>query len=79
MLSKNRNKGNAELAAGIGCVGSAVVFGLAAFAAYCTHLGWLFGTFMDDKGVTGGQFFLAVVGTLFPPAGIFHGIYIWFS
>lgn len=78
MLSKNRNKGNAELAAGIGCVGSVAAVGLFGFVAWVNHLFWVFETLMSDQGVTFGQFFLIIVGTLVAPIGAAHGVYLWF-
>lgn len=78
MEKEMKRNTQSDLFASIGCILPFVAIGISLVAGYLTHLFWVFETMMSDKGVTGGQFFLAVVGTLMPPAGFLHGVYLWF-
>lgn len=77
-MAYRRNKLNSDVVTGIGCIFPFVALVLTSIAGYVTHIFWVFDALMNDNGTTGGQFFLAIIGTLMPPIGCLHGFYLWF-
>jgi hypothetical protein len=64
---------------GLGFLAFSAVMGIAAVAAWLTHLMWFISKLAGDTGVTVGQLMLAILGTFVPPIGVLHGIMIWFG
>jgi hypothetical protein len=68
-----------EVKMGLGLLAFSAVMGIAAVAAWLTHLMWVISTLAGAAGVTFGQVMLAILGTFVPPIGVLHGIMIWFG
>jgi hypothetical protein len=71
--------GGREVKMGLGFLAFSAVMGVAAVAAWLTHLMWIISKLAGDAGVTLGQITLAILGTFVPPIGVLHGIMIWFG
>lgn len=50
--------------------------GLAAVAAYFTHIWWIIGMLMADQPLYGGKVAIAILGLFVPPFGVLHGIWL---
>lgn len=66
----------AALIVGLGVIGQ--LLSLAALAAWITHVVWWIRLAMNEQLDTAGEFALAIIGTLFAPIGVIHGIILWF-
>jgi hypothetical protein len=69
--------GGREVKMGLGFIAFSAVMGLAAVAAWVTHVMWVISKLAGDAGVTLGQIMLAILGTFVPPIGVLHGVMIW--
>ena len=65
-----------KLLAGFGV--TYVVLLIALLAAELTHIIWAIMLLGRDV-ITTGQLVLGVLGVVFPPLGIIHGVMIWFG
>ncbi|MGZ8364798.1 MAG: hypothetical protein ACXWWG_00635 [Nitrospira sp.] len=52
---------------------------ISVFAAWVTHILWLFTTLTSAAGATAGQIVLGILGVFVPPLGVLHGIFLWFT
>jgi len=57
---------------------SGIGFVVSLFAAYITHLVWSLTLLMNAQADTLSEWFLVLIGLVFPPLGIVHGYMIWF-
>jgi hypothetical protein len=71
--------GGRDVKMGLGFLAFGAAMGIAAVAAWLTHLMWVISKLAGDAGVTLGQVMLAILGTFVPPIGVLHGIMIWFG
>lgn len=46
--------------------------------AWLTHVIWWISLAMNEELNTGGEWILAILGTLFFPIGVVHGYVLWF-
>lgn len=51
---------------------------IGAIAGFITHLWWLISMLMAGNSVPAGHVVIAIFGTLIPPLGCLHGVWIWF-
>lgn len=77
-MSQSDNSGKFELIAVLFLYGSMVGVILTTIAAYITHLIWTIKLLGGTTAVV-THIVLGVLGLLFPPIGVVHGIMLWFG